>query len=199
MSLRGLTPAARRALLVRDGLAAVAEWEAEHGPLTEAELDAAHRRVAAQVGREPGPGAEALGMSVVYDAAALIAAERSDRAVWADHRPRLRGGPRTRGDCSGGRAGEPVRPTSSAAAFSQRGCDIVPFGDDEAHDIGALAGRSGSSDVVDVHVVATAHRRRFGVLTSDENDLKPIADALRPRVPVFHVLRAALSHAFRRL
>jgi hypothetical protein len=29
---------------VRDGLAAVAEWEAEHGPLTPAELDAARRR-----------------------------------------------------------------------------------------------------------------------------------------------------------
>ncbi|MBM3672276.1 MAG: hypothetical protein FJW86_08890 [Actinobacteria bacterium] len=46
-----MTNAARRALLVRDGLAAVAEWEAEHGPLTEAELAAAHQRVASQVGR----------------------------------------------------------------------------------------------------------------------------------------------------
>jgi hypothetical protein len=45
-----MTGAARRALLVRDGLAAVADWEAEHGALTEAELSAAHRRVAAQVG-----------------------------------------------------------------------------------------------------------------------------------------------------
>ena len=44
-----MTNAARRALLVRDGLAAVAEWEAEHGALTESELSAAHRRVAAQV------------------------------------------------------------------------------------------------------------------------------------------------------
>lgn len=43
------TSAARRALLVRDGLAAVADWEAEHGALSEAELGAAHRRVAAQV------------------------------------------------------------------------------------------------------------------------------------------------------
>lgn len=45
-----MTSAARRALLVRDGLAAVADWEAEHGALTEAELSAAHLRVAAQVG-----------------------------------------------------------------------------------------------------------------------------------------------------
>jgi hypothetical protein len=40
-----ITAAARRALLVRDGLAAVAEWEAEHGALSEAELEAARARV----------------------------------------------------------------------------------------------------------------------------------------------------------
>ncbi|MDA8321838.1 MAG: hypothetical protein M0030_18810 [Actinomycetota bacterium] len=39
-----MTSAARQALRVRDGLAAVAEWEAEHGPLTRAELEAARRR-----------------------------------------------------------------------------------------------------------------------------------------------------------
>ena len=38
-----MTAAARRALLVRDGRRAVAEWEQEYGPLTEAELDAARR------------------------------------------------------------------------------------------------------------------------------------------------------------
>ena len=44
-----MTGAARRALLIRDGLAAVAEWEAEHGALTEAELAKAQKRVAAEV------------------------------------------------------------------------------------------------------------------------------------------------------
>lgn len=43
-----MTAAARRALTVRDGLAAVAEWEAENGALTEAELDAARKRVAGE-------------------------------------------------------------------------------------------------------------------------------------------------------
>lgn len=47
-----MTNAARRALLVRDGLAAVAEWEAEHGALTDAEMAAARERVAAQIGRK---------------------------------------------------------------------------------------------------------------------------------------------------
>jgi hypothetical protein len=40
-----LTAAARQALRIREGLAAVAEWEAEHGALTESELDAARARL----------------------------------------------------------------------------------------------------------------------------------------------------------
>jgi hypothetical protein len=48
-----MTAAARRALTLRDGLAAVAEWEAEHGELTREELDAARRRIGA-------PGADRL-------------------------------------------------------------------------------------------------------------------------------------------
>ena len=44
-----MTTAARRALLIRDGLRAVVEWEQENGELTDVELDAARRRVAAEV------------------------------------------------------------------------------------------------------------------------------------------------------
>ena len=52
-----MTAAARRTLLVRDGLRAVTEWEREHGQLTEAERDAARRRVAGQLvaSTEPRP------------------------------------------------------------------------------------------------------------------------------------------------
>jgi hypothetical protein len=39
-----MTAAARRALIVRDGLAAVAEWESEHGAFTREELEAARQR-----------------------------------------------------------------------------------------------------------------------------------------------------------
>lgn len=41
-----MTAAARRVLQLRDGLAAVDEWEQEHGTFTAAELVAARRRVA---------------------------------------------------------------------------------------------------------------------------------------------------------
>ena len=51
-----MTRAARHTLLVRDGLAAVAEWEREHGPFTDAELKAARKRVAADLQRARGSG-----------------------------------------------------------------------------------------------------------------------------------------------
>ena len=122
-------------------------------------------------------------MSVVYDAAVLIAADRSERDLWADHRARLELG---------------VAPVTTAPVVAQvsrsgrqaqlrrflRGCEIVPFAPDDAHAVGALAGRSSTPDVVDVHVVLTAHSRRFGVITADIDDLRATADALTPRVRI---------------
>ena len=48
-----MTAAARRELLVRDGLAAVADWEAEHGAFSDAELAAARARVAGELKAAP--------------------------------------------------------------------------------------------------------------------------------------------------
>jgi hypothetical protein len=48
-----MTDAARRSLRIRDGLAAIAEWEAEHGPLTNRELDEARQRVRQEHVRRP--------------------------------------------------------------------------------------------------------------------------------------------------
>jgi hypothetical protein len=41
-----MTSAAREAVRLREGLAAVSEWESEHGALSDAELADARRRVA---------------------------------------------------------------------------------------------------------------------------------------------------------
>jgi len=122
-------------------------------------------------------------MTVLYDAGVLIAADRSDRQVWADHRARLEVG---------------VAPVTTAPVVAQvsrsgrqaqlrrflRGCEVAPFAADEAHQVGALAGKSKSSDVVDVHVVVVAHRLRRQVLTSDQDDLDAIADAVPGGVEV---------------
>jgi len=125
-------------------------------------------------------------VTVVYDAGALIAADRSDREVWADHLARLELG---------------VVPATTAPVVAQvsrsprqaqlrrflRGCDIVGFADDDAHEVGALARKAGAADVVDVHVVLVASRRRFGVVTSDGDDLRPIATATGVPVPIYDV------------
>ncbi|MFN9810088.1 MAG: hypothetical protein ACK6CU_10705 [Deltaproteobacteria bacterium] len=52
---RWMTEAARSALRIRDGLAAVAEWEAEHGALSEEEMRAAHVRVESEHLRPRSP------------------------------------------------------------------------------------------------------------------------------------------------
>ncbi|MBX3313310.1 MAG: twitching motility protein PilT [Actinobacteria bacterium] len=114
----------------------------------------------------------------------MIAADRSDREAWADHRVRLEMG---------------LVPVTTAPVVAQasrsprqaqlrrflRGCEVVPFDPAHAHEVGALAGKASVPDVVDVHVVLTAHRLRFGIVTSDESDLKPVVERLRPRVPLF--------------
>ena len=123
-------------------------------------------------------------MTAVYDAGALIAADRSDRTVWAEHRARLELG---------------VPPVTTAPVVAQvsrsgrqaqlrrflRGCDVSSFDPEEAHEVGALAGKSGVADVVDVQLVAVAARHGFGIVTSDEEDLRPIVDTLSSPVPLF--------------
>jgi len=49
-----MATAARHLLRVRDGLAAVEEWEAEHGALTSEELEAARQRVESRPARGSG-------------------------------------------------------------------------------------------------------------------------------------------------
>lgn len=123
---------------------------------------------------------------VVYDAGALLAAERRDPRLWALHDEALardvvplvpvvvlaqawRGGPQ--------------------ASLSRllRGCLVEP--DTEA--LGRAAGRAcavaGTADVVDAIVVVTALLHHAAVLTSDPGDLGRIADALRAHVPLHRV------------
>ena len=127
-------------------------------------------------------------MTVLYDAGLLIAADRNDRAVWADHRARLELG---------------VVPVTTALVISQvsrssrqvqlrrllRGCEIVAFAPEEVHEVGELLGRAASSDVVDAHVVVTASRYGSSVITSDEEDLGRLSNC--PQQPVtLHQVRA---------
>jgi predicted nucleic acid-binding protein len=120
-------------------------------------------------------------VTTVYDTGVLIAADRNDRQVWADHRARLEAG---------------VVPVTTAPVVAQasrsprqvqlrrflRGCDVVPFGADEAHAVGVLLAKSATTDVVDAHVAVTATRNRAVVITSDPDDLSRLATHVRPRI-----------------
>lgn len=120
-------------------------------------------------------------MTVVYDAGALLAAERNRTAVWAEHKAWLELGFR------------PVTTSPVVAQVSRssrqarlrlflRGCETLPFEATQAHDVGALLARTATSDVVDAHVALVAGNR--DILTSDPNDLQHLADNLdtRPHV-----------------
>jgi hypothetical protein len=79
---RWITDAVRSRLRNEAGLAAVREWEAEHGELTNEEMSAARRRIAAlQAGARPtaGSSSEDL-MAVLERSLAAARAELGDRS-----------------------------------------------------------------------------------------------------------------------
>lgn len=115
-------------------------------------------------------------MSVLYDAGALIAADRDSRTLWAQHRRLL------------DRDVEPVTTAPVVAQVSRntrqarlrrllKGCVIAPFAAGEAHEIGFLLARAGTADVVDAHIVSQAAARGLAVLTSDVDDIEWLAEA----------------------
>lgn len=116
-------------------------------------------------------------MSIVYDAGVLVAAERNDRQVWADHRVRLELGvvPMTTAPV----VGQVSRsPRQAQLRRPLRGCDVVAFVPEQAHEVGSLLGRAGTTDVVDGHVAVTAAGSSATVLTSDPEDLRLLSDQL---------------------
>jgi hypothetical protein len=113
-------------------------------------------------------------MSAVYDAGLLIAADRNNRDIWADHRARLELGivPRTTAPV----VGQVSRSRRQVQLHRLlRGCDIVSFAPEQAHEVGELLGRSGTTDVVDAHVVLIASRMGAAVYTSDVEDIEQLS------------------------
>jgi predicted nucleic acid-binding protein len=114
--------------------------------------------------------------TVVYDAAVLVAADRSERRAWAEHRARLELGV------------IPLVPAPVVAQVSRSphqaqlrrflaGCEVVPLGETEAHQAGRLLGITKTSDVVDAVVVTTALRQKATILTSDPRDMERLVSA----------------------
>jgi predicted nucleic acid-binding protein len=117
---------------------------------------------------------------VVYDAGVLIAADRNERSVWAEHRVRLEAGL------------VPLVPAPVVAQASRsprqvqmrrllRGCEIVAFDDADAHRAGALLGQSRTKDVVDASVAVLAIRRHADIVTDDPDDIVRLLAAARAK------------------
>jgi hypothetical protein len=124
--------------------------------------------------------------SVVYDAGALIAAERNDRRMWAEHRVRLELGLAV------------AVPTPVVAQVSRSakqvqlrrvlaGCEVVEFDEANAHAAGRILASSKTHDVVDAAVVELAVRRRAIIVTSDVADLSKLVTAARARPRIMQI------------
>lgn len=113
---------------------------------------------------------------IVYDAGALVAAERNVRSLWALHDATLR------------RDLTPIVPTGVLAQVWRggpqsnlsrllAGCRVTPLDESLARAAGRLCGQAGTSDVVDASVVVLAHAMRAPVVTGDAGDLNALASA----------------------
>lgn len=108
---------------------------------------------------------------IVYDAGALIAADRNDRMFWLDHRVRLEQGV------------IPVVPAAVVAQVSRsarqvqlrrllKGCDVAVLDEAGAHRAGRLMASTATSDVLDATVALIAAELGAVVLTSDRGDIE---------------------------
>lgn len=121
---------------------------------------------------------------LTLDAGALIAAERGDPKVWRFIKAALVGStvvpaPALAQAWRGG-------PRSARLSMLLAGCYIEAMDDVSAKAAGVLCGRSGTTDIVDAAVVASAASRGDTVLTSDPDDLRALT-AITGRVRIVDI------------
>lgn len=123
---------------------------------------------------------------IVYDASILVAADRNDRRLWAEHQIRTKAGL------------PPLVPAPVVAQVSRaatqanlrrflRGCEVVPFDEADAHTAGSLLAATNTSDVVDAAVVTLAAKRDANVLTGDGGDIRVLVAASGAPLAVYDV------------
>jgi predicted nucleic acid-binding protein len=123
---------------------------------------------------------------LTYDTGALVAAERSDRLLWALHRAALLRG--LTPTVPAGVLGEAWRggPQHQLSRLL-KGCSVEALTEDQARAIGVLAGRSGLSDTVDLAVAEGALRRNDAVVTSNRAHIEQVADVSGRRLAIHDV------------
>ncbi len=121
--------------------------------------------------------------SVVYDAGVLIAAERSKRRVWAEHRVRLEMGV------------VPLVPATVVAQVSRsakqaqlrrllRGCEVIAFDEAAAHAAGALLGKTHTRDVVDASVAELSTRKQADIISDDADHIRTLLAAANAKTSI---------------
>jgi hypothetical protein len=122
--------------------------------------------------------------AVLYDAGPLIAADRNDRRFWAEHRARLELGivPQVPSPIVAQASRSPEQAQLSRLL---RGCEVVPLDEALAHRVGALLGKSRTTDLADAALVALAVTRSpADIVTSDPDDIAHLLDAAKVRARV---------------
>jgi predicted nucleic acid-binding protein len=123
--------------------------------------------------------------AIVYDTGALLAAERREPDFLALH-----------DEVTAAR----IRPIVPVVVLAQawrggsqhqisrvlKGCDILPDDERTGRAAGVACAASGTADVVDAIVIATAVRHQAPVVTSDPGDMTRIADALGVNIQLYH-------------
>lgn len=120
-------------------------------------------------------------MELVYDAGALIAADRRGNAQFtALHTQALNAGilPLVPAGALGQAWRDGARQTRLSLVL--RGTRVVPLDEQDAKEAGTLCGRAGTADVVDASVVILAVRHHAGIVTSDHGDITKLIDTLNP-------------------
>jgi predicted nucleic acid-binding protein len=124
--------------------------------------------------------------AIVYDTGALLAAERRNPDFLALH-----------DELTAAR----IRPIVPVVVLAQawrggpqhqisrvlKGCDIIPDDQRTGRAAGVACAASGTSDVVDAIVIATAVQHQAPVVTSDPRDLTRIADSIGVKIRIFPV------------
>lgn len=126
-------------------------------------------------------------MTLVLDTGALVTLERNDRAMWrrlkaswlAEEIPVSHGG-------IIGQAWRGPGPRQALLAKALNGILVRPLDDGLGRAAGELLARSGSSDVVDAALVLLAEDGDE-IVTSDPNDLEPLAEMSGTHVELFRV------------
>jgi predicted nucleic acid-binding protein len=118
---------------------------------------------------------------VTLDAGGLIALDRDDRRVVVLlARARETGAQVTVPALALAQAiRRPERQARLSRLIRQPGTDLIALGRVDATHVGRLLAASGTSDIVDAHVVICARRAGQPVVTSDPSDLRQLDPALR--------------------